>query len=105
MLHRDWRLEVAQCCSHPDDTALHKAAPRAIRHVEQEGAGDWNSSMTISRARRGTRTWTVEEKNPAYHAAKVLLHEVGVFPDSLRDGAEDDALLRELLLERCGNGL
>ena len=32
-------------------------------------------------------------------AAKVLFDQIGVFPYGLADGAEDDALLRQLLLE------
>lgn len=40
-----------------------------------------------------------------YHAAEVLLYEVRILSDSLRDGAEDDALRCELLLEGGGDGL
>ena len=43
----------------------------------------------------------VEDWVVTHHTAQVLAHEVWVFTNGLRDGAEDDALLRQLSLE-CG---
>ncbi len=51
------------------------------------------------------RMWCRAVRGNAHHAAQVLANEVRVLSDGFRDGAEDDALLRQLCLEGSGNAL
>ena len=71
---------------------LHRAA-HALRHVDEGAVGEDRG------VQGGEEVVGVRDDGP-----QVLPHEVGVLPHRLGEGAEDDARLLELRLERGGDG-